>query len=316
MTASPATLVVALGGNAISASSKADIHEEFANTRESIRNLRPLLDQGIRLIITHGNGPQVGNRLLSTELSWGKVPAIPLGVLVADTQGSIGYMIEQCLRNDLIRRGQGQRRVATVITQVLVDPHDPALIEPTKFVGQPYTVEQAMALREERSWVLREDKGRGWRRVVGSPRPLDVINAPEIRSLLDSGAIVIAGGGGGIPCYREADGTLEGVDAVIDKDRLSALLANQVGAPELYILTGVSRVALGFGTPEQETLDTLTVARARELAAAGHFPAGSMGPKVEAAIQFIEGGGRRCLITDFAGMAEALAGGGGTWIVP
>jgi carbamate kinase len=315
MTASPTTLVVALGGNAISSSSNASIHEEFANTRESIRNLRPLLDAGVRLIITHGNGPQVGNRLLSTELSWGKVPSIPLGVLVADTQGSIGYMIEQCLRNDLIRRGQGTRTVATVVTQVLVDRHDPALIEPTKFVGQAYTVEQAMALREERQWVLREDKGRGWRRVVGSPRPLEVVNAPEIRTLLDSGAVVIAGGGGGIPCYREDDGTLEGVDAVIDKDRLSALLANQVQAPELYILTGVSRVAIHFGTPDVKYFDTLTVAEARELAAAGHFPAGSMGPKVEAAIQFIEGGGSRCLITDFAGLGEALAGGGGTWIV-
>ncbi|MCA9785369.1 MAG: carbamate kinase, partial [Candidatus Cloacimonetes bacterium] len=192
--------------------------------------------------------------------------------------------------------------------------HDPALIEPTKFVGQAWSVEEAMALREERGWVLREDKSRGWRRVVGSPQPLEVVNAPEIRTLLDSGAIVIAGGGGGIPCYRETDGSLEGVDAVIDKDRLSALLANQVGAPELYILTGVSRVALNFGTPDVELLDSLSVSRARELHAAGHFPAGSMGPKVDAAIQFIEGGGKRCLITDFAGLAQALEGGGGTWI--
>ncbi len=307
------TIVVALGGNAISTSGDADIHQEFANTRRSIQHLRPLLESGRPLLLTHGNGPQVGNRLLSTELAFGRIPQIPLGVLVADTQGGIGYMIEQCLRNDMLQRGD-ERPVATLVTQVIVDPLDPALIEPTKFVGQVYGLEEAMALRESRGWTLREDRGRGWRRVVGSPQPLEVVNAPVIQVLLQNGALVIAGGGGGIPCYLDENGRYEGVDAVIDKDRLSALLANKLGAPELVILTGVSRVATAFGTPEEKRHDRLSVEEAQRFLQQGEFPAGSMGPKIEAALAFLAGGGERCLITDFDGLPEALAGGGGTWL--
>lgn len=307
------TIVIALGGNAISTRSSDTIYDEFANTRASLQALKPLFDAGLRLVITHGNGPQVGKLLRRVELTLNVVPETPLGVLVADTQGSIGYMIEQSLQNWL-HDNHIDRQVSTLLTQVLVDPKDPALLEPTKFVGQFFSLEEAMQFRQDYGWTLREDSGRGWRRVVGSPRPLEIVNIQVLKQLVEAGVIVIAGGGGGIPCYLDERGHLEGVDAVIDKDRCSALLANQLGAKELMILTGVSRVAVDFGKPTQRLLDHLTVQEARRGLAEGHFPAGSMGPKIESAIQFIEGGGERCVITDFSGVAEAMLGQGGTWI--
>jgi carbamate kinase len=309
------TLVIALGGNAISTRSSDTIYDEFANTRQSLRALEPVFAGGHRVVLTHGNGPQVGKQLRRVELSLSVVPETPLGVLVADTQGSIGYMIEQSLQNFLHDRDL-ERQVATVLTQVIVDPRDPALLEPTKFIGQFFSVEEAMQARQDYGWTLREDSGRGWRRVVGSPQPLEIVNLRVIRHLVDAGVIVIAGGGGGIPCYVDARGHLEGVDAVIDKDRCSALLAARLGAGELMILTGVPRVALDFGTPAERSVETMSVAQARRWLTEGQFPAGSMGPKIEAAIRFIEGGGRRCTITDFSGVAEALAGRGGTFVTP
>jgi len=307
------TIVIALGGNAISTRSSDTIYDEFANTRASLQALKPLFDAGLQLVITHGNGPQVGKLLRRVELTLNVVPETPLGVLVADTQGSIGYMIEQSLQNWL-QDHHIDRPVATLLTQVLVDPKDPALLEPTKYVGQFFSLAEAMQFRQDHGWTLREDSGRGWRRVVGSPKPLEIVNIHVLRQLVEAGVIVIAGGGGGIPCYLDEQGHLEGVDAVIDKDRCSALLANQLGAKELMILTGVPRVSVDFGKPTQRELDRLTVQEARRGLAEGHFPAGSMGPKIESAIQFIEGGGERCAITDFSGVAEALTGEGGTWI--
>jgi carbamate kinase len=307
------TIVIALGGNAISTRSSDTIYDEFANTRASLRALKPLFAAELDLVITHGNGPQVGKLLRRVELALKVVPETPLGVLVADTQGSIGYMIEQSLQNYLHDNGI-ERPVATLLTQVLVDPKDPALLEPTKFVGQFFSLEEAMQFRQELGWTLREDAGRGWRRVVGSPRPLEVINVGVLKRLVAAGVIVIAGGGGGIPCYLDERGHFEGVDAVIDKDRCSALLAAQLGARELMILTGVPRVAVDFGKPTQRELDRLTVAEARAGLAQGQFPAGSMGPKIESAIQFLEGGGESCVITDFSGVADALHGRGGTFI--
>lgn len=307
------TIVIALGGNAISTRSSDTIHDEFANTRASLQALKPLFEAGIRLVITHGNGPQVGKLLRRVELSLSVIPETPLGVLVADTQGSIGYMIEQSLQNYL-HDHHIERPVATLLTQVLVDPQDPALLEPTKFVGQFFALAEAMTFRQEHGWTLREDAGRGWRRVVGSPRPLEIINIGVLRQLVAAGVIVIAGGGGGIPCYLDEKGHFEGVDAVIDKDRCSALLAAQLGAKELMILTGVPRVAVDFGKPTQRELDHLSVAEARAGLAQGQFPPGSMGPKIESAIQFLEGGGERCMITDFSGVEDALHGKGGTFI--
>jgi carbamate kinase len=307
------TVVVAFGGNAISTNSKDTIADEFRNTRTSLQALEPLIQDDISLVLTHGNGPQVGKKLRRVELALTVVPETPLGVLVADTQGSIGYMIEQTMMNWLVDHKK-HVPVATVLTQVLVDPKDPALVEPTKFVGQFFTTDEAMRFRQDLGWILREDAGRGWRRVVGSPQPLEIANILCIKQLLEAGSIVIAAGGGGIPCFLDPKGHLEGLDAVIDKDRASALLANQLGAEELLILTGVHRVCIHFGSPEQKNIDQLTVAEAKEFLAQGHFPAGSMGPKMEAAIQFIEGGGKRCVITDFDGIEDALSGTGGTFL--
>lgn len=311
MTNSP--LVIALGGNAISTRSSDTIHDEFANTRNSLQALRPVFLQGRNVVITHGNGPQVGKQLRRVELSLKEVSEAPLGVLVADTQGSIGYMIEQSLQNYLFDLGL-ERQVATLLTQVIVDPKDPALLEPTKFIGQFFSIEEAMQFRQDFGWVLREDSGRGWRRVVGSPKPHEIVNIRVIRSLVEAGTVVIAGGGGGIPCYLDENGHLEGVDAVIDKDRCSALMANQLGAAELMILTGVPRVAVNFGKPDQRDLEQLNLRDAKRMLAAGEFPAGSMGPKIEAAVTFIEGGGERCIITDFSGIADAIEGRGGTFL--
>jgi len=307
------TLVIALGGNAISTRSSDTIYDEFANTRQSLRALRPVFESGRPVVLTHGNGPQVGKQLRRVELSLSVVPETPLGVLVADTQGSIGYMIEQSLQNLLHDLGLA-REVATVLTQVVVDPRDPALLEPTKFIGQFFSVDEAMQARQDYGWTLREDAGRGWRRVVGSPQPLEIVNLGAVRRLLEGGAVVIAGGGGGIPCYVDERGHLEGVDAVVDKDRCSALLAARLGAKELLILTGVPRVAVDFGRPAQRAVERMTVAEARVWLAEGQFPAGSMGPKIESAIRFVEGGGERCAITDFSGVEDVLAGRGGTWV--
>lgn len=306
-------LVIALGGNAISTRSSDTIHDEFSNTRQSLRALKPLFEGGAKVVLTHGNGPQVGKQLRRVELSLSVIPETPLGVLVADTQGSIGYMIEQSLQNYL-HDLRLPREVATVLTQVIVDPRDPALLEPTKYIGQFFSVEEAMQFRQDYGWTLREDSGRGWRRVVGSPQPLEIVNAAVIRRLVDAGVVVIAAGGGGIPCYVDERGHLEGVDAVIDKDRCSALLAARLGAKDLMILTGVPRVALDFGTPQERTVDRMTVDEARRWLAEGQFPPGSMGPKIESAIRFVENGGERCAITDFSGVAEALEGRGGTFV--
>jgi carbamate kinase len=308
-------LVLALGGNALSQNSMDSIHDEFQNTRKSLKYLLPVFEEDVDIVITHGNGPQVGKKLRRVELSLRQLPETPLGVLVADTQGSIGYMIEQSLINWMYDH-QINRQVSTLLTQVLVDSSDPALMEPSKFIGQFYNIDEAMHFRQENGWTLREDSGRGWRRVVGSPRPLEIINIKTIRSLVRSGIVVIAGGGGGIPCFYNKDGHLDGVDAVIDKDRCSALLGNQVEADELFMITGVNRVAINFGKANEERLEKISCSQALELLAEGHFPAGSMGPKIESAVEFIQNGGKKCVITDFNGLESALNGSGGTFILP
>ncbi|HHM02298.1 MAG TPA: carbamate kinase, partial [Caldithrix abyssi] len=281
------TYVVALGGNAITREfEEGNIHEQFENTRRSLAGVVHLIGLGHRVIITHGNGPQVGNALIRVEETRGLVPPLPLGVIVADLEGGMGYMIEQCLQNKLNDAGL-QREVTTVLTQVVVDPDDPSIREPSKFVGPFYKKEEVAELEKSRGWLMKEDKGRGYRRVVPSPAPREIVEKNVIKVLLEAGGIVVAAGGGGIPVYRDERGWLEGVDAVIDKDLASALLGNQVGADVLMILTGVDKVAVNFGTPEQKELDRLSVSEARRYLDAGEFPKGSMGPKIEAAIQFL-----------------------------
>ena len=306
------TVVVALGGNAITRENQeGNIYEQFLNTRQSLEGVLELTELGHRVLITHGNGPQIGNELIRVEEAVKQVPTLPLGVLVGDTQGGMGYMIEQCLQNVLHDRGI-EREVACVITQMEVDRADPAFKNPTKFVGPFYTREKAEELQRERGWAIKEDKGRGYRRVVPSPLPKEVIEGNIIRMLLDSGVVVIAAGGGGIPVYRDSTGWLEGLDAVIDKDLASALLGNQVGADELMILTGVDQVAVNYGKPDQRFLDSMTIAEAEAYLAEGQFPPGSMGPKISAAINFLRGGGRRVVISSIEKSALAVYGKAGT----
>jgi carbamate kinase len=306
--------VIALGGNAIAATGKEDIHEQFANTRKSLEGIVELIQEGYNLTITHGNGPQVGNALIRVERTAEDIPALPLGVIVADTEGGMGYMIEQCLQNRLHNLGI-KREVVTIVTQVIVDPDDPSIINPTKFIGPFYNKKQAENLAINFNWVIKEDSGRGYRRVVPSPSPLRIVNRKIIQQLVDEGVIVIATGGGGIPVYIEIDGTFEGVDAVIDKDRASAVLARDIKAQTLIILTNVEYVYLNYNKPNQKKLSHMTVGMAKKNLAAGQFPQGNMGPKIEAAINFLENGGKEVIITSFDRAKEAITGHAGTKII-
>lgn len=308
------TAVIALGGNAITRKEVEDtIANQFANTRSSLFGLIELIRSGYNIAITHGNGPQVGNAILRVELARDKAPILPLGICVADTEGGMGYMIGQSLQNRLCRE-KIQREVVTIITQVEVDKNDPELANPSKFIGQFYSEQEAVLFQTERDWVMKEDSNRGWRRVVPSPIPKKIVEGRIIAQLVDSGVIVIAAGGGGIPVYVEKDGTLEGVDAVIDKDRASALLANQIFAEMLIILTNVEKVAINFGKQSQKLIDEMTAAKAEEHLSQGQFPPGSMGPKIEAAIDFLRNGGSKVVISSIDKAADAVFGNAGTVI--
>jgi len=312
------TAVLALGGNAIiKAGEKGTITQQFANTRDSLGGIVELISQGYRLAITHGNGPQVGNMLRQQEAGEKEGPApLPLGVLNAATEGTMGYMIEQSLQNKLHLHGI-DKQVITLISQVVVDRNDPSMLNPTKYVGSTYySAEQAEELKKTLGWTMREDSGKGFRRVVPSPLPQKIIPADTIKELVKRGEIVIAVGGGGIPIYVEDDGTYEGVDAVIDKDFASALLAINIEADLFVILTGVDKVAVDYGKESQRDLDLMTVAEAKRYYEEKQFPAGSMGPKIKAAIDFIERGGKEVLITSIDRIVEAFAGKTGTRIVP
>ncbi len=308
------TLVIALGGNAITRESEeGNVYEQFANTRNALEGVADLAEQGYRIAITHGNGPQVGNMLIRIEESRHMVPPVPLGVIVADLEGGMGYMIAQTMLNKLTLR-KINRDVVTIVTQVLVDKNDPSIHNPTKFVGPYYDESDVLGLEAERGWILKRYSKKGWRRVVPSPEPLAIIEKDTIRQLVLENKIVVAAGGGGAPVYREADGTFEGVDAVIDKDKASAILANEIHADELIILTATDHVYLNFEKPEQKKLGEITVSELKRYYDEGHFPAGSMGPKVEAAIQFIENGGKKTVITNIENTREAVAGTAGTII--
>ena len=310
------TAVVALGGNAITRSDQEDtIANQFANTRRSLDGVVELARDGYHLVVSHGNGPQVGNALFRVELARGRAPVLPLGVCVADTEGGMGYMIEQSLLNRL-REESIDRQVVTIITQMLIDEDDPAIQNPTKYIGQFYTEEEAKRFKKQRGWTMKQDGDRGWRRVVASPMPTRAINAKIVKDLVDRGTIVIAAGGGGIPVYIDEKGNYEGFDAVIDKDLGSAVLGNEIGAEVLCILTAVDSVALNFGKADEKKLGRVTVGEMKNYLSQGHFPPGSMGPKVRAAIQFIENGGERVIITSLENAHQAVLGKAGTRIVP
>lgn len=308
------TAVLALGGNAIiKAGQIGTISEQFANTQESMQGIVELIKRGYHLAITHGNGPQVGNLLRQQEAGAKEgLAALSLGVLNAATEGTMGYMIEQSLVNKLATEGI-QREVLSLISQIVVDKEDPSMQNPSKFVGSTYySAVEAQKLRQELGWSLKEDSGKGYRRVVPSPKPQEILIAHSIKDLVESGKIVIAAGGGGIPVFRNDAGFLQSIDAVIDKDFASALLALKIEADLLVILTGVDKVAINYGKPDMQELDFLCPADALRYHAEGQFPAGSMGPKILAAVDFIQNGGKEVLITSIERIVDAFEGKTGT----
>ena len=289
--------LIAIGGNALLKEKERGYQEEqLENARECAEMFGNVIKAGFSLCVVHGNGPQVGNILIQQETGANRTPPYTLDICDAMTQGSMGYMLESRLINRLSYMGL-DTPVTTVLTEVVVDKDDPGFRNPTKPVGPFYREFRALELIKEKGWTMKEDSGRGWRKVVASPRPLEIIQLGAVKLLLEAGHCVIAGGGGGIPVIRDASGFLVGVEAVIDKDRLSALLAEQLGAATYVILTGVPKVALDFGRPTQRWVDRMTASEAARHLAAGQFPPGSMGPKIESALAFIQSGGQEVLIT-------------------
>jgi carbamate kinase len=309
-------VIVAMGGHAfVQKGEVGTIEEHEGNAARIAELLMTLVERDYRLVITHGNGPQVGHLLIQHELSRAEVPAMPLDVLVAMTEGSLGYILQQALLNAL-RKRDVRRYVVTVVTQVIVDENDPAFAEPSKPIGPFLTREQAEHRSKEWGWKVREDSaGRGWRRLVASPRPQRVLQRQMIRDAALAGHIVVACGGGGIPVHRRGDGTFRGAEAVVDKDLTSAVMGVDVGAELMIILTSVPRVYVQFGRPEQRALGAVTLEEIERLHAEGHFPAGSMGPKIQAVIDFLRQGGKRAVVTDPESLPLAIEGRAGTHFV-
>jgi carbamate kinase len=305
--------VISLGGNAlIRRGEKGTIEEQFAHTAACMRQISRMIKSGRMVVITHGNGPIVGNIVIRNEAARNTVPPMPLYICDADSEGGIGFMIQQTLYNQL-RRIDAVRDVVTIITQVAVDGNDPAFRDPTKPIGPFYSKQEAALLEETKGWRLKEDSGRGYRRVVPSPRPLKIIEASVIKHLALNGIIVIAAGGGGVP-VAETGGDLRGVDAVIDKDLSTSLLAREIGARSFINLTQVDRVYLNYGEKDQEALGEVSLDEIREYFRQGHFPQGSMGPKIEAAIEFLDSGGEEVIITSPELIENAMEGRAGTRI--
>ncbi|MCG3138727.1 MAG: Carbamate kinase 1 [Phycisphaerae bacterium] len=311
-------IVVALGGNAITKpGTPPDIDAQFIQTRESARALADLLDLGYQLVVTHGNGPQVGNALRRVELAESEVYTLPLEICVADTQGGMGYMIAQCLTNELRRRKKDQC-VSCLVTTVQVDRDDPDFQSPSKPIGGYMDVQTATKYREQLGWTIREVRPGQFRRVVASPIPRHILERDAIQTLINTGHLIIACGGGGIPVIQDEQGQYQGIAAVVDKDRASALLATEIEAEMFIILTAVEKVCLNYDRPNQHNVDRLTLAEARHYLEEGQFPPGSMGPKIEAAIYFLEAAthsAAEVLITDLNYLTAALAGRTGTRIV-
>ena len=305
--------VLAIGGNSlIRSKDRSSFADQLATTADTCRHIADIVEAGHEVVVTHGNGPQVGFILIRSHLARNRLPEIPFDACNAQTQAEIGYMIQQSLDNEFGSRGIA-KPVVTVVTQVVVDAADPAFQNPSKPVGPFYTKGEAAKLERELGWVMREDAGRGFRRLVPSPRPMDVVEKPEVESLLSSGAVVVACGGGGIPVIRD-NGILKGVAAVIDKDLASSLLAGEIGAERLVISTAVEQVYLNYGQANQTALGRVSAKEMNGHLHTRQFPAGSMGPKIEAALDFLQRGGKEVVITDPDHLADALAGKAGTHI--
>lgn len=312
------TALIALGGNSLlRPEDKGTAQEQFQRMRSTCTILCDMIEQGYELVLTHGNGPQVGNILIQNELGSNEVPSMPLDVCVAKSQGQIGYIFQQVLSNELKKRGI-EKNVCSLVTQVLVDEDDPAFEDPTKYVGPYYPASELKRLEDEKGWVMKEAESGLYRRVVPSPRPIKILEYPMIKKLVfseDEGHIIIAAGGGGVPVVEKEDEYV-GVEGVIDKDLASAVLANDIRETFFIMLTRVDCVCLNFGKPDQKYINSMTVDEARTYLEEGHFPPGSMGPKIESSIRFIEGGGHKVLITSSEKLADALEGKDGTYIYP
>jgi carbamate kinase len=307
--------VVAIGGNSlIKDKTHQSVPDQDLAVHETCGHIVDMIQAGWNVVITHGNGPQVGFILRRSELSRHELHEVPLDSCGADTQGAIGYLVQKALYNEFNRRGMNMQ-AATVITQTLVDRDDPSFKAPSKPIGSFMSQDEAAKRRDGEGWDVVEDAGRGWRRVVASPIPQQIVERDAIKALIDAGFIVVAVGGGGIPVVKDEHGDLVGVSAVIDKDFASGLMANAVDADLLLISTAVEKVALNYGKPNQVWLDRMTLAEAKEYMAQGHFAKGSMGPKIQAIIWYLERGGKEALVTNPESIARALRGESGTWVV-
>ena len=308
------SVMIALGGNALSPKGEAGtIYQQFSHTRESLDAIMHFVNLEYNICLTHGNGPQVGDELYRMELTYSDIPPLPLGVCVAQTQGSIGYMLQQSLQNAL-KEHQIEREVVTLITQTIVDADDPSIKNPTKFIGQRYTKAEAENMAQNFGWNIREQNEGEWRQVVPSPLPQYIEHGKSIQTLVDHGIIVIASGGGGIPAYWNKDGNLEGLDAVVDKDLSAALLGRVIKASELWIITDVDSVSINYGSTNEKTIHEMTTDEASAYHAEGHFQSGTMGPKIEAALYFLKYHGDKVVITSIDGISEAIEGKNGTLI--
>ncbi|MBC8196526.1 MAG: carbamate kinase [Candidatus Marinimicrobia bacterium] len=308
------TVLIALGGNAISPKNTAGtIEDQFEHTRESLKGIMHFVDRGYKIGITHGNGPQVGDELRRSEVASNEIPPLPLGVLVANTQGAIGYMIQQSLQNALHQKNI-EREVVSFISQVRVDADDEALSSPAKYVGRRYSNKQAIKFQQELGWDMKEQEPGEWRRVVPSPTPKYLFNGLSIKNLIDFGTIVIASGGGGIPCYFDENGNLNGIDGVIDKDMSASLLGRILKAEELFIITDVDNIFINFKKPNEKPLYQTTVSEIEKCLAQGHFKRGTMEPKIRAALYFLKYHGEKVVITSINCIEGAINGTQGTTI--
>ena len=309
------TVIIALGGNALSPKKEAGtIEQQFKHTRDSLRAVMNFVKQNYNICITHGNGPQVGAELSKNEISMDIIPPLPLNVLVANTQGAIGYMIQQSLQNALYKI-KSNREVVTFISQMKIDSSDPAIKKPTKFIGKVFSENTAYKLAKKYNWKIAKQENNEWRRVVPSPNPLYIFNGKSIKHLVDFGTIVIAGGGGGIAAYNKKDGTLKGLDAVVDKDKTAALLGRIIKAEEYFIITDVDNIYLNYNTKNQQKISLAKASDIKKWLDEGHFGIGSMEPKIKSALYFLKHHGKKVIITSINKLEKAITGKAGTQII-
>ena len=309
------TVIIALGGNALSPKNEAGtIEQQFNHTRDSLKSVMHFVRAGYNICITHGNGPQVGAELSRNEISMDIIPPLPLNVLVANTQGAIGYMIQQSLQNALYNE-ESKREVVTFISQMKIDRNDKSLLKPTKFIGKTYNKEIAYKLSKKYNWEIAEQEKDQWRRVVPSPNPLYIFNGKSIKHLVDFGTIVIAGGGGGIPSFNTSKNTLKGLDGVVDKDKTAALLGRIIRANEYFIITDVDNIYLNYNTKNQKVITSSTESEIKKYLKEGHFGIGSMEPKIKSALYFLKHHGEKVVITSIDKIEKAILGQAGTHII-